>query len=96
MKKDVVLKILGEAIVNKSPVMVHFGYELDNFVAIAGPKEPIVKVEMYARNLVVTVTESNMRFFMNPKDIVMIQIADLNDPRFQKKTSEHQAPGMYN
>jgi hypothetical protein len=90
-----VLAILGDAVVNESPVMVHFGFDPDNIIVISGPKEPIIRAEVAFDDLVCAVTKSNMQFFIDPADIRMIQVADVTDPRFEKKQPPTQT-GMYN
>jgi hypothetical protein len=89
-----VLSILSDAVVNESPVMVHFGFDPDNIIVISGPKEPIIKAEIAFDDLIVATTKSNMQFFIDPDDVRMIQVADVTDPRFEKKPAP--PTGMYN
>jgi hypothetical protein len=94
MNKWDVLEIFTDAIEHSSPVMVHFGYDPENVVVLSGPKEPMIKVEIYHSDMIHAVTKSNMQFYLNPADIKLIQIADITDPRFTKEPPPR--GGMYN
>jgi hypothetical protein len=90
-----VLSILRGAVEDSAPVMMHFGFDPENIIVISGPKEPIIKAEIVFDELIVATTKSNMQFFINPEDVKLIQIADVTDPRFEKKQPPQQT-GMYN
>lgn len=100
MRRDTVLSILQGAVEAASPVMIHFGFDPENIIVISGPKEPIVSVELYPPDgfvrdeLILATTKSNMQFFIDPHDVKLIQVADINDSRFEKKPAP--PTGMYN